>query len=405
MAFSGPMHTMLLSPLHCAGDGSADGTTAPCTAADKVRLCTVAPMMGVAFGFALQKGRVYEPAVVRGQFALTDWTMLVMFLAAAGVSALVFAAVHAVAPEEMARLRGECSTWRPLSMWAGVGGGAFLLGIGMYLAGACPGMVLAQVGAGVPNSGLTIVGALFGAAAFGLAHPSLRAMLPAQAAAGGACAGAAEAAVATASAPPTQLLDASLKQPFPRLALLLGAVLLAVAVAVQTAAGIRAPCDASDALACTAWLPLVAGSVIGALQLPAIAAFGDTIGSATAYLTVVSQALSLTDGATQARFKYMADKRFGVGNLWQVIYVCSAISGAALSKAAGGTLGAVLGVSPVAAFLGGALMLFGARMAGGCTSGHGLSGMGMLSLASLLAVPAMFSGGILAAFVAKGCGW
>ncbi len=40
----------------------------------------------------------------------------------------------------------------------------------------------------------------------------------------------------------------------------------------------------------------------------------------------------------------------------------------------------------------------GGRMAGGCTSGHGLSGMALLSLQSLLGVPAMFAGGIVTAF-------
>ena len=37
-------------------------------------------------------------------------------------------------------------------------------------------------------------------------------------------------------------------------------------------------------------------------------------------------------------------------------------------------------------------------MAGGCTSGHGLSGMALLSLQSILGVPAMFAGGIATAF-------
>ena len=35
-----------------------------------------------------------------------------------------------------------------------------------------------------------------------------------------------------------------------------------------------------------------------------------------------------------------------------------------------------------AAFLGGAVLMFGARMAGGCTSGHGLSGTMQLALSS-----------------------
>jgi uncharacterized membrane protein YedE/YeeE len=49
------------------------------------------------------------------------------------------------------------------------------------------------------------------------------------------------------------------------------------------------------------------------------------------------------------------------------------------------------------AFLAGFVMLLGARIAGGCTSGHGISGMAQLSVGSTVAVAAMFAGGILAA--------
>ncbi len=43
-------------------------------------------------------------------------------------------------------------------------------------------------------------------------------------------------------------------------------------------------------------------------------------------------------------------------------------------------------VSLVRVALGGALVLFGARLADGCTSGHGITGMGHLTLRSLIAV-------------------
>jgi uncharacterized membrane protein YedE/YeeE len=59
------------------------------------------------------------------------------------------------------------------------------------------------------------------------------------------------------------------------------------------------------------------------------------------------------------------------------------------------------GVSYSAAFLGGAMMLFGARLASGCTSGHGLSGLGLLSVTSFVAVPAMFAGGISLALIRR----
>jgi len=51
------------------------------------------------------------------------------------------------------------------------------------------------------------------------------------------------------------------------------------------------------------------------------------------------------------------------------------------------------------ALLGGLLMGFGARWAGGCTSGHGISGTLQLSIGSWLAVMCFFAGGIATAMV------
>ena len=49
--------------------------------------------------------------------------------------------------------------------------------------------------------------------------------------------------------------------------------------------------------------------------------------------------------------------------------------------------------------VGGFLVGFGARYAGGCTSGHAISGLANLQLPSLLAVLGFFAGGLLATWV------
>lgn len=49
------------------------------------------------------------------------------------------------------------------------------------------------------------------------------------------------------------------------------------------------------------------------------------------------------------------------------------------------------------AFLGGAIMLFGARLAGGCTSGHILSGVSQLAISSILFFAAAFGTAALVA--------
>ena len=46
------------------------------------------------------------------------------------------------------------------------------------------------------------------------------------------------------------------------------------------------------------------------------------------------------------------------------------------------------------AFIGGFLILFGARLAGGCTSGHIISGMTQLAVSSTIFAAAVFAGGI-----------
>jgi len=52
-------------------------------------------------------------------------------------------------------------------------------------------------------------------------------------------------------------------------------------------------------------------------------------------------------------------------------------------------------ISNARAVFGGAVMVVGARIAGGCTSGHGISGMSQLSVSSIISVVSMFGAGIL----------
>ena len=49
------------------------------------------------------------------------------------------------------------------------------------------------------------------------------------------------------------------------------------------------------------------------------------------------------------------------------------------------------------AFLGGFLILFGARLAGGCTSGHIISGMTQLAVSGMIFGAAVFATGIFTA--------
>lgn len=79
-------------------------------------------------------------------------------------------------------------------------------------------------------------------------------------------------------------------------------------------------------------------------------------------------------------------------------YLAYKLSG---EKPAEGTGTGLATTSPLLAFTGGFLVLFGARMAGGCTTGHVLAGMSQLSVAGFLFAAAVFAGGIPAALLLK----
>ena len=50
------------------------------------------------------------------------------------------------------------------------------------------------------------------------------------------------------------------------------------------------------------------------------------------------------------------------------------------------------------AFVGGVILMFGARLAGGCTSGHGISGSLQLAISGWTFFIAVFVAGIVTAF-------
>jgi uncharacterized protein len=121
-------------------------------------------LMGTVFGFALEKSRVFEPGVIVGQMQLSNFIMLKVFLSAVATGTIVLAVMNGLG-------------WVSISPKAALYGsdvvGGLILGTGIALAGACPGTVLAQIGAGYRDALFTLVGGLFGAIAFSYAEPSL----------------------------------------------------------------------------------------------------------------------------------------------------------------------------------------------------------------------------------------
>jgi len=120
--------------------------------------------MGIVFGFALEKSRVFEPGIIVGQMQLRNFIMLKVFLTAVATGAIVLAVLNGL---DYVKLQP-----RPATYAADVVGG-LLLGAGISLSGACPGTTLAQVGAGYRDALFTLVGSLCGAVTFSYAEPAI----------------------------------------------------------------------------------------------------------------------------------------------------------------------------------------------------------------------------------------
>jgi uncharacterized protein len=163
-----------------------------------------------------------------------------------------------------------------------------------------------------------------------------------------------------------------------------------------------------------AWSPYLAGVVIGLLQVPAFLLVETALGASSSYVTVGGLLASLVDPAI-GRIDYVARHLTASGkNWWQVALVAGIAIGAfasmrlsgarrhAISPAWGRALASPSpGLRYAVAFIGGFVMLFGARLADGCTSGHGLSGVAQLAVSSTVAVAAMFAGGIATALLLR----
>lgn len=161
------------------------------------------------------------------------------------------------------------------------------------------------------------------------------------------------------------------------------------------------------------WSPYAAGILIGLLQIPAFLLIETALGTSSSYVTIAAHIAALAD-ASIGKMDYLAKHMHGAKNLWQVAMVIGIALGAFISMTASGArrqtispvwrkavgIHSLSGRAPMA-FAGGFVMVLGARIADGCTTGHGLSGVAQLAVGSVVAVAAMFAGAIATALLMK----
>ena len=156
-----------------------------------------------------------------------------------------------------------------------------------------------------------------------------------------------------------------------------------------------------------AWSPYVVGALIGVLSMFTFYFSNKPLGASTAYARIAGILGNLTAPAHTRSLKYFDDKPPKVG--WELMLVVGVIVGSFVSAWTGRELtgqflpalwvdrfGPDSGFLRVlVAFAGGTLMAFGARMAGGCTSGHGVCGLSRFSPRSAVAVATFMAVGVL----------
>ena len=160
-----------------------------------------------------------------------------------------------------------------------------------------------------------------------------------------------------------------------------------------------------------AWSPYLVGALIGVLSMATFYFSKKPLGASTAYARLAGLFGKAVAPRHTESLKYYQDFKPRVD--WEVMLLAGVVGGAFLAAWLGGELtgewlpamwAARFGHESLAlrlalAFAGGGLMAFGARMAGGCTSGHGISGTLQLSVGSWIAVICFFVGGIATAFL------
>lgn len=157
-----------------------------------------------------------------------------------------------------------------------------------------------------------------------------------------------------------------------------------------------------------AWSPYLVGAGIGVLSWLTFYFSDKPIGASSFYAQVSGFIGTLFAKRRTRSLAYFKDNPPRVG--WEFVFVLSIIAGGAIAAITGGEFvnawlppmwearfGDSLALRAAVAISGGVLMAFGARLAGGCTSGHGISGTMQLNAASWIAVICFFIGGIAVA--------
>ncbi len=156
------------------------------------------------------------------------------------------------------------------------------------------------------------------------------------------------------------------------------------------------------------WSPYLAGALSGLVLVLSVWVTGKFYGTSTTFVRAAGMVEKIFDATRVARMDYFIKEVPMID--WQWMFVIGIFIGSLIAAKTSGTFswqavpgmwqkrfGSSISKRAVVAFIGGVIGMFGARLADGCPSGHGLSGSVQLAMSGFVSLICFFIGGALVA--------
>lgn len=161
------------------------------------------------------------------------------------------------------------------------------------------------------------------------------------------------------------------------------------------------------------WNPYIAGALAGLLLVLSVYITGKYFGASTTYVRAAGFVESTVDAERVSAMAYFIKEAPKID--WQFLFVIGIGLGSLAASLLSRTFriqavpdrfaerfGQAKGLRLTLAFIGGAIAMFGARLADGCPSGHGLSGSLQLAASGFVALFGFFAAGLVVARLVYG---
>nr|XP_023908619.1 uncharacterized protein LOC112020292 [Quercus suber] len=340
---------------------------------------------GACFGSALFVSGVYHPAVILSQLRFDSYHMLQVMLGASAASAATFYLANHL---ELATIKKKPSSDLGFFAYDGNVVGGSLIGVGMALSGACPGTVVVQVATGISSGLWVAMGGILGAGAYIAAKPSL---FPSKQST---MIDTTQTSHSPADKTPSTIPDAI--HASERMVLYGWETMCAFGLYVTK--HIQSNPVRATVLVDSLW----GGPLIGLAQGTSVMLNGHSVGVSGVYeglAHIVIQTCQYPGQKTKhwwPQFQITPSMSFAAG-IFSAAYVLSR-SNLITPSASTAFVADSSPVHPLVAVAAGGMMVFGARLCGGCTSGHAISGLATFSISSLVTTAAMFAAGVAITF-------